>query len=341
MWNPDEFLERLYADTVRNSYDRSEGQAGLEDKREEQRRRLREKLGPFPATKAPLDPVQLDRREHDGLIIEKLEYATYEGMRIPAYALYPRERPGRLPGVLLCHGHGSGQRAALGMNPDGTFAEDPGIHKRAAVRLAQRGLFVLVPEIIGFGDRRSSVGRIDDDPKNSTCLHIAMFLLMCGMNLAGFRVYEAVRGLDYLSGRPEADPSRIGALGFSGGGLIASLTAAVDPRIQAAVLCGYTSTYRGSILTRTHCTDNYIPGILQEGEQPELTGLMAPRALFVESGTGDTVFPIGAAQEAYARLERIYRLLGAEGKLSCDWFEGKHEISGRRSFDWLKNQLSG
>jgi dienelactone hydrolase len=340
MWNPDQFLEKLYSDTVRSSLAQKEPGSDLEAKREEQRNRLWETLGPFPEEKAPLEPKLLERLEYQGLIIEKLEYSTYEGLRVPVYALYPQDRQGLLPGVLMCHGHGPGHRAALGMNPDGTFTDDPGIHNRAAIQLAQRGMFVLVPEIIGFGDRRGTVGRNDEDPKNSTCLHIAMQLLMCGMNIAGFRVYEATRGLDYLGSRLEVDPARLGALGFSGGGLVASLAAAVDPRIQATVLCGYTSTYKGSILTRTHCVDNYIPGILHQGEQPELIGLLAPRALFVESGTGDLTFPIEAAREAYARLENIYAQLGAAEQLEYDWFEGKHEISGRKSFDWLKNQLA-
>ncbi|MNI21100.1 Acetyl xylan esterase (AXE1) [compost metagenome] len=341
MWSPDDFMKKLYTDIVANSFDQTAATADLIVKQQELRRRLAASLGAVPESRAPLQPKVLEQFEHEDLIIEKLAYTTYEGMRIPAYALYPKLHNGRLPAVLACHGHGSGQRAALGMNLDGSFAEDPGIHNKFAVQLAQKGMFVLVPEIIGFGDRRLQAS-IDADPsgKQSSCLPISLQLLMCGMTIAGFRVYESTRALDYLALRDEVDTARIGTLGFSGGGMIASLTAALDDRIRATVLCGYTNTYQGSILARPHCMDNYIPGILQHAEQPALIGLLAPRPLFIESGIEDQVFPLEAVKEAINELILIYRSLGAEGQLETDLFPGKHEISGRISFDWLKAQLT-
>ncbi|NQX66974.1 dienelactone hydrolase family protein [Paenibacillus alba] len=341
MWSPDYFLEKLYSVTAGSGFDASTGSESVFAGQQALRKRVMASLGAFPECRASLQSELLEVAEHGGLIIEKLAYSTYEGMRVPAYALYPKDRKNKLPAVLACHGHGIGQRSALGMNPDGTFAADPGIHNRFAVELAQRGMFVLVPEIIGFGDRRLRASvESDSSAKDYSCAPIAMQLLMCGMTIAGFRAYEAVRGLDYLSSRGEVDHERIGTFGFSGGGLIASLTAAVDERIRATVLCGYANTYKGSILHRLHCVDNYIPGILLHAEQPEIIGLIAPRPLFVESGEQDEVFPIESAKEAIRRLTGIYRSFGAEHQLDFDLFSGGHEISGRESFDWLKSRLS-
>lgn len=341
MWSPDSYLAKLYRDTLASSFDAASQQIPYAKKQQELRRRLANALGGVPEQDAPLEPETLERFEHEGLIIEKLAYTTCEGLRVPAYALYPREPGGKLPAVLACHGHGPGQRAALGLNADGTFAQEAGIHNRFAVELARRGMFVLVPELIGFGDRRLQAS-VDANPEatDTSCLPISLMLLMCGMTIAGLRVYEAKRGLDYIAGRPEVDAGLIGTLGFSGGGLVASHTAALDERIRAVVLCGYANTFESSILSRPHCLDNYIPGILQVAEQPELLGLIAPRPLFIESGTEDLVFPVEAAREALGRLGAIYRLTGAEDHLQSDLFPGKHEISGRRSWDWLKQQLT-
>ncbi|MGF7049539.1 dienelactone hydrolase [Paenibacillus sp. DS2015] len=341
MWSPDEYLAELYTNTVNSSFDRTVETIPVTVKHKELRRRLATSIGSRPDKDASLQPELLEKFEMDDLCVEKLAYTTYEGMRVPAYALYPKVRQGKLPAVLACHGHGPGHRAALGMNPDDSFADDPGIHNQFAVKLARRGMFVLVPEIIGFGDRRLRA-RVEEDPsaKDSSCLPIALQLLMCGMTIAGFRVYEAMRALDYLAVREEVDKDRIGTIGFSGGGMVASLTAALDDRIQATVLCGYTNTYQGSILDRPHCIDNYIPGILQHAEQPELIGLIAPRSLFIESGEQDMVFPIGTTKEAIDRLMSIYRSLGVEDKLAYDLFRGSHEISGKQSFDWLLKQLT-
>ncbi len=334
-------MDKLYTATLAGSLSQTNKADPFSTRQQKLKEGLMAAMGSFPTKREPLQPELLERSDYGELVLEKLAYSTYEGMRVPAYALYPRERTGKLPAVLANHGHGIGQRAALGLNPDGTLAADPGIHNRFAVELARRGMFVLVPEIIGFGDRRLRE-HVETDPQASSysCLPIALQLLMCGMTIAGFRVYEAVRALDYLEEREEVDRERIGTLGFSGGGLIASLTAAVDERIRAAVLCGYASTYKGSILQQPHCVDNYVPGMLHLAEQPEIIGLLAPRPLFIEAGEQDTVFPVQPAREAIYRLKTKYASCGAETQFDFDVFRGGHEISGRKSFDWLKRKLS-
>ena len=85
---------------------------------------------------------------------------------------------------------------------------------------------------------------------------------------------------------------KIGCMGISGGGLVAAFTSILDERIKATVISGYTSTFKGSIMDRRHCLDNYIPGILEYTEMPDLIGLIAPRALFIEAGTADHLFPL-------------------------------------------------
>jgi acetyl esterase/lipase len=156
---------------------------------------------------------------------------------------------------------------------------------------------------------------------------------MAGKTIAGLRVHEAIRAADYLVERAEVDPSRIGCMGLSGGGMVASLSAALDKRIQASVICGYSNTYESSILARRHCLDNYIPGILLHAEMPELIGLIAPRALFIESGNRDPLFPVEATRMTIEKLKDVYASIGAEGSIASDIFEGGHEISGRLSFD--------
>jgi cephalosporin-C deacetylase len=44
---------------------------------------------------------------------------------------------------------------------------------------------------------------------------------------------DLLRGIDFLSGRPEVDPQRIGMMGTSQGGGIALAVAAIDPRVRA------------------------------------------------------------------------------------------------------------
>ncbi|MFC9708312.1 alpha/beta hydrolase family protein [Paenibacillus sp. NPDC056933] len=333
------YLQKQTSPRGRSAYQKGQS---LEQWRSQLRTRIKERLGGFPSVAAELNPVLLERISCDGYIRERVEITTYAGLRMPIYVLIPNEvsvTNELRPAIVACHGHGYGSREISGMEPDGSPRRgEPGLHKDFAVALVQRGYVVAAPELLGFGDRRLQEDR-DAPPGTSSCTKIAAHLLMTGQTLAGHRIYETIRVMDYVITRPEADPSRIGSMGISGGGLVTAFTAALDERCRAAVVSGYASTFHGSILDRNHCLDNYIPGILREAELPDIIGLIAPRPLLIEAGSEDQVFPLQTAKEAYARLTEIYEHAGARGSLDADFFIGAHEISGAKAYDWLKNVL--
>ncbi|MCL6507709.1 MAG: acetylxylan esterase, partial [Bryobacteraceae bacterium] len=153
------------------------------------------------------------------------------------------------------------------------------------------------------------------------------------------RVWDAMRAVDFLEGRPEVDPARIGCLGISGGGMITLFTAALDTRIKAALVSGYLNSFHDSIMSISHCEDNYIPGILKYAEMADIACLIAPRPLFIESGTEDNIFPVEATRAAVDQVRRAYELLGAPERLGCEIFEGKHEFSGRQGFPFRRHSL--
>ena len=109
----------------------------------------------------------------------------------------------------------------------------------------------------------------------------------------------------------------------------------LDERFRKIVVSGYVNTFRDSIFARWHCPDNYIPGILEVGEIYDFASSLAPRELLIESGKKDKLFPMEASLKAHENVKRIYSLMGAEDKLHTDVFNGKHSVSGRKSFDFL------
>lgn len=333
------YLQKQTSPRGRSAY--QEGQS-LEQWRSQLQARVKERLGGFPAVAAELNPILLERTTCEGYIQERVEITTYAGLRMPIYILIPNEvsvtKESR-PAIVACHGHGYGSREISGMEPDGSpRAGEPGLHKDFAVALVHRGYVVAAPELLGFGDRRLKEDR-NEPPGVSSCTKIAAHLLMVGKTLAGHRIYETMRVLDYLSTRPDVNSDRIGSMGISGGGLVTAFTAALDERCRAAVVSGYANTFQGSILDRNHCLDNYVPGILREAELPDIIGLIAPRPLFIEAGSEDQVFPLHPAREAYARLTEIYGQYAAQNSLGADFFIGGHEISGAKAYDWLENVL--
>lgn len=338
MLNPDDYLEQLYTDLhAETSQDRLKP---WRDRKADVKSKLLACLGDFPRGSSELNPVVGERLDKGDHYLERVIYTTDVNLQIAAFVLIPKGITGRAPAVVAWHGHGYGSREIVGLQPDGnTDDAPPGIHQHFALNLVRRGMIVIAPEIIGFGDRRLSVDKGKDPKKNSSCFSLASRLLLYGKTLAGLRIYEAIRSVDYLITRVDVDPTRIGCMGFSGGGLIASLSSALDERIQATVICAFTSTFRGSLLAMNHCIDNYMPSILPDADLPELIGLIAPRALFIESGMEDPLFPVASVQETVAILKEIYRAEGSAPKLDVDLFPGKHEVSGRLSYDWLAGQL--
>lgn len=338
MWNPDSYLKKLTRhNDLRSSFKEGDN---WKDWRFQLQHRFIERLGGFPEESAQLEVELLERKEEEGFIRERVSITTFDGLRMPMYVLYPL-RPSAdgqpYPAIVACHGHGYGSREIVGLEPDGTSrAGAPGIHKDFAVELVRRGFVVAAPELLGFGDRRLA-DEAGGKPHDNSCYRIAVHLLMVGQTIAGHRIYETMRAVDYLQSRAEISSDKIGCMGLSGGGLVAAFASALDERIKQVVVSGYTSTFADSILARRHCLDNYIPGILLEAELPDLIGLIAPRPLLIESGDRDHLFPQEAARKAYSRLYSIYKAAGAEQQLEHDFFSGGHEISGTKSFSWFNS----
>src|SRR5690625_7747456 len=114
---------------------------------------------------------------------------------------------------------------------------------------------------------------------------------------------------------------------ISGGGFVTAFTSVLDERIKATVVSGYTSTFKGSIMDRRHCLDNYVPGILQYTEMPELIGLIVPRPLFIEAGEDDHLFPVDDVSYAIDKFKRIYNGFDVEYAVHSYIFAAGYEIT--------------
>ncbi|MDQ6705336.1 MAG: acetylxylan esterase [Acidobacteriota bacterium] len=148
-----------------------------------------------------------------------------------------------------------------------------------------------------------------------------------------------MRTVDWIETRPELDATRVGCMGISGGGTVTLFSTALEPRIRAAMVSGYLNTFRDSILSLSHCIDNYIPGILNWAEMYDVAGLIAPRPLAVESGERDPIFPIAASRKSFARVKRIYEMFGAADRTEQETFDDVHTFYGRRGLPFLAANL--
>jgi len=291
----------------------------------------------------PMKPRLLERVDKGDYIREKVVLQSAPGISFPVYLLIPKNGAKRHPVCLAFAGHGYGVKDIVGLWEDGSERGAPdGLHADFAVALCRRGFLTAAPEISCFGERVNDLPRMKyGQSPAGACEHTAALANWLGGSAIGLRVFDGKRLVDYLSARPDADISRLGAMGISGGGLHTLYSAALDPRIGAAVISGYFSTFRGSILAMHHCPCNFIPGMGQFGEMADVAMLVAPRPILVEAGTRDPIFPLEAVRRGLRDLRAKYRVFGprAEALVEADIFEGRHQINGLRAYDFLWEKL--
>jgi dienelactone hydrolase len=157
--------------------------------------------------------------------------------------------------------------------------------------------------------------------------------------VVGLRVHDAKCLVDYLETREECDSGRLGAMGISGGGMHTFFSTCLDDRIKACVVSGYFCPWRNSIFAMHHCACNFIPGLAQFGEIYDLAALIAPRPMLIEAGTRDPIFPIDAVKQAVTKTRSIYEIFNVPQNLETDYFEGRHQISGKRAYKFLREKL--
>jgi len=340
VWTGDAYLELLYDQAEKQ---RDQDKAGMStDERRSQllESLLSDSLGKYNRLDR-VEAITLEQVQCEGYIRKRVELTVIPGISFGAYILVPDGVTGKRPAILAIHGHGYGSRQICGMLEDGTpDTGKPDIYNHFAVQLVKKGMAVIAPDVIGFGERRMLADLTEDPNAPSSCYRMASQLLLLGKTLTGLRVTELLGTLDYFAGLDEVDSERIGVIGFSGGSLLAYMTAALDERIRSSLLIGFPNTFKDSIIAVHHCLCNYSPGILMHAELPELMGLIAPRPLFLESGDKDPIFPASGFEKAVQQLKTIYAAAGAEDQLEYDLFPGVHEVSGRKSFDWLYRSLT-
>ena len=307
-------------------------------------RRALDKLVGFQDTpRVAPRPKTIEKVDKGDYTREKMLIRTARHTVMPFYLLTPKRAGKPQPTVLAFHGHGYGVKDIVGLWEDGSERDTPdGYHKDFGVALCRRGFLVAAPEISCFGERQTDFPHLKKRPEGipTTCAHTAALAGYLGGSAVGLRVLDAKRLVDYVATRKDVDMSRLGAMGISGGGLHTFFSTCLDTRIKACVVSGYFCTFRDSIFGMSHCACNFIPGLHAFGEMYDLVGLIAPRPMLVEAGNKDCIFPLKAVKHSVAKARRIFNLFGAGADFETDYFEGRHQISGARAYDFLWKKLT-
>ena len=251
-----------------------------------------------------------------------------------AHVLVPEKANGA---ALLClHGHGYRFGETIGI--DGNNPAQRALIERAnydyARQAARRGYVAITPEFRGFGHRA-------DPPRGprDRCDNIFMRAIHFDQTVVGLQLCDLRASVDYLCRRPEVDPERIGCIGLSYGGRMTMYLTALDNRIKAAVSSGALNTFKERLAINSSCGAQFLPGLLNYCDTPEIFGLIAPRPLLIELGGNDGCCPEIFASQAWTTIKRIYGAAKAADRLALDVFPGGHRWNGQRAWEWLEKWL--
>src|SRR6476661_4446551 len=270
--------------------------ADLEALQKDLRQKFLGLLDGLPEPAGPPPAKATGRIEADDYTIDKLAYESLPGYFVSALLYLPKKRDGKVPGVLSPCGHSAVGKA------------EP-TYQTLHINLAKRGYAVLTYDPVGQGERSQFWDRDRGRSRfNLACGEHAVLgnpLYLLGTSLARYRIWDGMRGLDYLAARPEVDPKRLGCVGNSGGGTLTSYIAALDPRVVAAVPCCYITTLPRRMGNRIETDPDADPeqdvfGFVAEGiDHAGLLALRVPRPTLLGAAVRD-FFPIEGARESFA-----------------------------------------
>lgn len=312
--------------------------------------------------KVPLDAKTEDSKIDNGLVIERLSFASEKKAdgaieRVPVLLVRPEKVDKKLPAVISLHGTGGNKESQL----------------KLLTELAKKGIIGVAIDARYHGARsggaKGSAAYVDAitkawRTKDGTPQEHPFFYDTC---------WDLWRTADYLQSRPDVDPNRLGMIGFSMGGIQTWLAAAVDDRIKVSVPAIGVQSFRWSLenekwqgrantIKGTHeaaakdlgedkvnakvCKalwNKIIPGILDQFDCPSMLRLFAGRPLLILNGENDGNCPLGGAKLAFASAEQAYKEAKAEDKLKIMVAAGVgHAVTNEQrqaALEWFEKWL--
>ncbi len=282
---------------------------------------------PFPE-RTPLKAEVVRVLDRGGYRIENVIYQSMPDINVTANLYLPQEGEPPFPGILFPCGHWH----------EGKAAEE---YHSAALGLVQKGYVVLLYDPVGQGERcdyfKPDGTLYTTEPVIEHTL-LANPLFLMGKHLMTVRLWDGMRGIDYLLTRKEVDPERIGCTGNSGGGTVTAHLVPLEERIRVAVPDG---TVGSPVLTLG-------AGGISDGEQnrpmmipygvtmADLMMLAWPRPyrLIIESRGGVR----RGTRASFAQAGYLYRTLGNPERMSLvetEWPHGFYRFSRQKMYQWF------
>ena len=304
------------------------------------RDRLLECLGGDWPVPCPLNVRVTRNTPADGFEIRTLSYEAEPGDRIPALLLVPNGVTASQPAAAIAVWHQHNGEWHLGKAEPAGLAGNPMHHTGAA--LAREGYVVLCPDALCFEERQDPTGKLQGG--NFERFEFLRYTI-AGRCMAWKNILDMRRAVDFLVSLPEVTADKIGCYGHSMGSTHTWLVGPWEPRLKCLVgnccLPTYKAIHREHML---HCFPNFVPGIFQYGDTPDIVSLIAPRPLLLNFGETDSGSPIDEVRAGLEVINDAYASMHAEDKFSSYIELGSgHVLSDemwQRTKEWFAKHLS-
>ncbi len=295
-----------------------------EQRRRRQRAEFRQMLGEFPEP-TPLNPQVTGTIDREGYRIERVVYESRPCHHVTAN-LYVPDGDGPFPGVLVPCGHSRNGKASAA-------------YQAACIRMVRQGLIVLIFDPISQGERHQIAvlpppnAKVGSPRPSPTVEHILVHpgALLVGRNTGHYILWDGIRSMDYLAGRPEVDAKRLGMSGNSGGGTMTTWQMAIDDRIVAAApSCFITTLQRIYEELGPSDGEQQFPDMGLKGlDHADFLMMRAPRPTMILAARQD-FFPFDGTLQAYDEAKRFFAVYGKADHVGLFVHDDKHGWSRPR-----------
>lgn len=246
----------------------------------------------------------------------RLEYGS-NNENVPGYLLVPKDAIAPYPVMICLQGHAPGMYISMGEYRNEKDKKLVAGGRDLALQAINNGWAALVIEQKGFGERQKD---------SLSCNHQSLQELLKGRSMLGQRVYDITRAVDMIYAQDSLDNDKIGIIGNSSGGTTGYYAAAVDKRIDLAVVSCSFGTFETSWMKYPHCACGYLPGLLEVADMPDLAQLIAPRNLIVVAGDQDYLADIAGVREGFEIAKGFYQKHNATENLALVVGNGGHQF---------------
>lgn len=279
----------------------------------------------LPKKRSPLHSRIRSSDRHKNITIEEFQFESKPGIRILGWFVTPSSAGTRCSTVLYLTDDGGND-----------VVEEPGsmAHLLAAghavCAISLRGLGITQPRFPGGGPNYYE-GSVHLEER------FAWTSLVLGRPVIGQRVWDTLRAVDYLTSRPDVDPSQIRIIGVEGAGLAALMAAFLDGRLRSALVDRTLVSYTSIVESKNYSLqlEWFVPGILRRFDLPEIAMWLSPRPCWILNG----VDPNGQILSEVALREQYGRGVRDETpKPATLRFLVRPERDSQESYlEWLQN----